>query len=108
MTSEDPFSTEDEWLLRQWKTNVEGVPTTKEPAFDPNEPWCQLPTIKKIAPIVGLELVEELRKAGVPVRSPGAKSAGIFSGGKVNVTFSVPERLRSVAEKTIDRYFNQN
>lgn len=94
--------------MRQWKTNVEGVSTTKEPPFDPDEPWCSLPTIKKVAPIAGLELVEALRKAGVPVRSPGAKSSGLFSGGKVNITFYVPERLHAEAERTIESYFREN
>ena len=72
-------------------------PTTPEPAFDPNEPWSDLPPLRKVPMAVLWDLIEALRQAGVPVRSPGVRRSGLFSGGKVNVTLSVPERLRSQA-----------
>lgn len=72
-------------------------PLTPEPAFDPDEPWTELPPLKK-APMAALwDLIEALREAGVPVRSPRVRRSGLFSGSKVNVTLSVPERCRSQA-----------
>jgi hypothetical protein len=79
--------------------------TTPEPPFDPDEPWSELPPLKKVSPAAVFELVDEMRKAGIPVRSPGARSAGLFSGGKVNVTLSVPDRLKAEAARILANRF---
>ncbi len=79
--------------------------TTPQPAYDPDEPWSELPQLKKVSPAAAFDLVNVLRKAGVPVLGPKARRAGIFSGGKVDVTLSVPERLRSEAALIVARHF---
>lgn len=80
-------------------------PSAPEPPFDPNEPWSELPPLKKVSPGAVFDMIEEMRQAGIPVRSPGARSAGLFSGGKVNVTLSVPDRLRAEAERIQTKTF---
>jgi hypothetical protein len=79
--------------------------TTPEPPFDPNEKWSELPSLKKVSPAAVWDLVEVLRQAGIPVRSPGPRSAGLFSGGKVNVTLSVPDRLLAEAARIVATHF---
>jgi hypothetical protein len=99
---------DDDWLLIQEETSGKGgirmAPTTPEPPFDPNERWAELAPLKKIAPAAVWDLVEELRQAGVPVRGK-PRSAGLFSGGKVNVTLRVPERLRAEAARIVENFF---
>lgn len=51
--------------------------------------------------------VDVMRKAGIPVRGR-ARSAGLFSGGKVNVTLSVPDRLRTEAMSIISQHFGNH
>ena len=43
--------------------------------------------------------------AGIPVLGPKARRAGLFSGGKVDVTLSVPERLRPQATLIVASHF---
>ena len=101
----------DEWLRLQAQMNSEGgshmAATTPEPAFDPDEPWSELPPLKKISPAAAFDLVDELRQAGIPVRGE-SHSAGIFSGGKVNVTYRIPTRLYTEAVKIISGRFDKS
>jgi len=88
---------------------AQGPSLAPEPPFDPDEPWCELPPLTKVPMSELWDLIEALRQAGVPVRSPGVRRSGLFSGGKVNVTLSVPERLRSRAIPVIvDRLPDQD
>jgi hypothetical protein len=109
MGNEEPGRPNDEWLRIQDQMNMGGgirmAATTPEPPFDPDEPWSELTPLKKVSPAAVFELVEVLRQAGIPVRSPGARSAGLFSGGKVNVTLSVPDRLRAEAARIVAQHF---
>lgn len=110
MGIDEPGMSNDEWqrLRTQMEDSSGGLRmkgTTPEPSFDPSEPWSELPPLKKVSPAVAFELVDELRKAGIPVRSSGARSAGLFSGGNVNVTLSVPERLRAESMRIVELYF---
>ena len=110
MGSDEPGMSNDEWQrLRTQMDETKGgqrmAASAPEPSVDPNEKWSELAPLKKVSPGAAFDLVEELRKAGIPVRSPGARSAGVFSGGKVNVTFSVPDRLQAEATRIIARYF---
>jgi hypothetical protein len=109
MGNEEPGMTNDEWQRLRADMDMRGglrmAATTPEPPFDPNEPWSKLPPLKKVSPAAVFELVEALRQAGIPVRSPGARSAGLFSGGKVNVTLSVPDRLRAEAARIVAQHF---
>ena len=102
---------EDEWLRMQAEMNNPGgrrmAATTPEPSFDPNESWSELPLLKKISPAAGFELVDVLRQAGIPVRGK-PRSAGLFSGGKVNVTLSVPTRLREDAIGIISKHYDSS
>jgi hypothetical protein len=50
-------------------------------------------------------LVEALREASVPVRSTGPRRSGLFSGGMLNVTLSVPDRLRAEANEIVASHF---
>jgi hypothetical protein len=99
----------DEWLRIQDQMimgrGIRMAATTPEPPVDPDEPWSKLNPLKKVSPAAVFELVEVLRQAGIPVRSPGARSAGLFSGGKVNVTLSVPERLSREAARIVAKQF---
>ena len=79
--------------------------TTAQPDFDENEPWTELPALKKVSSVAVFELVEALREAGVPVIGPKAHRAGLLSGGKVTVSLSVPERLRSQATLIVASHF---
>jgi hypothetical protein len=79
--------------------------TTPQPAADPNEPWCELTPIRKVSPAAAFELIEELRAAGIPVLGPKPRRSGLFSGGKVDVTLSVPERWRLRAESIVAARF---
>lgn len=81
---------------------------SKEPSFNPDEPWVELPPLLKVSPGAAFELVDAMHKAGIPLRSPGAKSAGLFSGGKVNVTLSVPENFREEALSLIAQYIGDD
>ncbi|MBN2556474.1 MAG: hypothetical protein JXA97_11090 [Anaerolineales bacterium] len=105
MDNHEPGMSQDEWFRLQTQMNERGgsrmEPSTPEPAFDPEEPWTELPPLIKISPAMVFDLIEVLRQAGIPVRSPGARSAGLFSGGKVNVTLSVPERLKTEAARIV-------
>ncbi len=98
----------DEWLRLQDQMNMGGgnrmAPTTPEPVFDPDEPWSELEPLKKVSPAAVFDLVDRLRQAGVPVRGK-PRSAGLFSGGKVNVTLAVPERLRAEAARIVEYFF---
>lgn len=79
--------------------------TTPQPVSDPDEPWCELPPIRKVSPAAAFEVIEELRAAGVPVLGPKPRRSGLFSGGKVDVTLSVPERWRLRAESIVAARF---
>jgi len=79
--------------------------TTPQPSSDPNEPWSELPALKRVSPAAVFELVEALRQAGVPVLGPKARRAGLLSGGKVNVTLSVPDSMRSQATLIVASHF---
>jgi hypothetical protein len=109
MGIDEPGMSNDEWLRLQDSINMGGgikMPaTTPEPPFDPDEPWSELTPLKKVSPAAVFELVEVLRQAGIPVRSPGARRSGLFSGGKVNVTLSVPDRLCSEAARVVSGFF---
>jgi len=98
----------DEWLRVQDEMNSDGgirmAPTTPEPAFDPHEPWAELEPLKKVSPAAVFDLVDVLRQAGIAVRGK-PRSAGLFSGGKVNVTLRVPERLRAEAARIVNGFF---
>ncbi len=99
----------------QWNTSstdmddtsggIRMAPTTPEPPFDPNETWSELSSLKKVSPVAVWDLVEVLRQAGIPVRSPKVRLAGLFSGGKVNVTLWVPNRLSSEAARIVTKHF---
>ena len=99
----------DEWLRNQEELRSSGVysraATTPEPAFDPDETWSELAPLKKVPPVIVFDLVEMLRQAGIPVRGE-PRSAGLFSGGKVNVTLRVPERLQTEAARIVENYFS--
>ena len=101
----------DEWLRLQAEMNMHSgqgtASSTPEPAFDPDEPWSELPPLKKVSPIAGLDLVEELRKAGIPVRGD-SRSAGLFSRGKVNLKLTVPTRLQAEAVRMISGMFDSS
>lgn len=88
-------------------SSVGGVlmPGAPQPAFDPNEPWTELPELKKVSPGAAFDVVNELRKAGVPVLGSKPRRAGLLAGGKVNVTLSVPDRLRSQATLIVATHF---
>lgn len=79
--------------------------TSSNPSFETDEPWVELPPLLKASPGAAWKLVDAMHKAGIPLRSPGAKSAGLFSGGKVNVTLSVPESYRDEALSLIAQHF---
>jgi hypothetical protein len=79
--------------------------TTPQPDYDPDEPWSGLPPLRKVSPAAAFDLIEALRAAGIPVLGPKARRAGLFSGGKVDVTLSVPERLRSQATLIVASHF---
>ena len=100
---------DDDWIRIQdeakFRSNM--APTTPEPSFDPDEPWSELPPLKKISPAAGFELVDVLRQAGIPVRGK-PRSAGLLSGGKVNVTLRVPTRLRTEAMRIILQHFDSS
>ncbi|MBN1267047.1 MAG: hypothetical protein JXA25_16265 [Anaerolineales bacterium] len=101
----DPFEfgiTNDEG---QSDGGIRMAATTPEPPFDPDEPWSELPRLKKVSPAAVFDLVEELRQAGIPARSPAVRSSGLFSG-KVNVTISVPDRLLSEAAAIVTGFFS--
>lgn len=101
----------DEWLrLNNEMLAHSGIRmsgTTPNPSFDPDEPWSELPTLKKISPAAGFDLIEALRQADIPVHG-STRSAGIFSGGKVHLTISVPTRLRDEAVKIVSNHFSSN
>jgi len=103
--------TDEQWQSNNTDMDMGGgirmAPTTPEPPFDPNEPWSQLPPLKKVSPAAVFDLVDVLRQAGIPVRSPGPRRAGLFSGGMVNVTLSVPDRLRSEAASIVASFFSR-
>ena len=111
MGNDEAGMSNDEWLRLQHQINMGGgrpsAPTTAQPPFDPDEPWSELPPLKKVSPVAVFDLVEELRQAEIPFRSPGTRSAGLFSGGKVNVTLSVPDRLRGAAMSIIQNRFRE-
>ncbi len=79
--------------------------TTPEPPFDPDEPWSELAPLNKVSPAAVFDLVDVLRQAGIPVRG-NPRSAGLFSGGKVNVTLTVPSRFTTEAARIVSNYFN--
>ena len=79
--------------------------STPQPPFDPAEPWSDLPELRKVTIAAVYGLVEALREAGVPVRSTGPRRSGLFSGGMINVTLSVPERLLGQASGIVARHF---
>lgn len=79
--------------------------STPQPPFDPTEPWSDLAELKKVTVAAVSGLVEALREAGVPVRSVGLRRSGLFSGGTVNVTLSVPDRLLPEANGIVARHF---
>lgn len=79
--------------------------TTSQPPFDPAETWRELPTLRKVSPAAAFDLIDDLRSAGIPVTGPKHRRAGLFSGGKVNVTLSVPERWRLRAESIVATRF---
>ncbi|MHB1342093.1 MAG: hypothetical protein ACYC77_09775 [Coriobacteriia bacterium] len=81
--------------------------STPQPPFDPTEPWSDLPELRKVTIAAVAGLVEALREAGVPVRSTGPRRSGLFSGGMVNVTLSVPERLLGQASGIIARHLGR-
>jgi len=109
MGNDEPGMSNDEWLRLQDQINMGGgrqsAPTTPQPPFDPDEPWSELAPLKKVSMVGVFELVEVLRQAGVPVRSSGPRKSGLFSGGKVDVTISVPDRLRSEAARIVATHF---
>jgi hypothetical protein len=79
--------------------------TSSDPSFETDETWVDLPPLLKVSPGAAFELVDAMHKAGIPLRSPGAKSAGLFSGGKVNVTISVPESFQEEALSLFRQHF---
>ena len=79
--------------------------TTPQPPYIKDEPWSELPPLKKISPGSISRLIDEMRKEGIPVRGSGLRRAGIFSGGRVNVTLSVPDRLRAEALRIQAQFF---
>lgn len=110
MTNHESGMSTDEWILLQEQIRRAGGGIRvggmrPEPPFDPNEPWSELPPLKKVSIAAVWELVDALREAGIPVRGPRPRSAGLFSGGKVNVTLRVPERLQAEAKVIIARHF---
>ena len=82
---------------------VSASASTPQPPFDPAETWSDLPELRKVTVAAVSGLVEALRDAGVPVRSTGPRRSGLFSGGMVNVTLSVPDRLLSEANRILAR-----
>lgn len=80
--------------------------TSSGASFETDEPWVELPPLLKVSPGAAFELVDAMHKAGIPLRSPGTKSAGLFSGGKVNVTISVPASFRTEAMRLFKQYFS--
>jgi hypothetical protein len=76
-----------------------------QPPFDPAEPWSDLPELRKVTVEAVSGLVEALREASVPVRSTGPRRSGLFSGGMLNVTLSVPDRLRAEAKGIVASHF---
>ena len=111
MGSDDFDMTDEQWQISQTNMDDTGggirmAPTTPEPPFDPNESWSELNPLKKVSPAAVWDLVEVLRQDGIPVRSPKVRSAGLFSGGKVNVTLWVPDRLRSEAVRIVGKHFD--
>lgn len=79
--------------------------STPQPASDPAESWCELPRLEKVSLAAVFDLLEELRKADIPVRGDRARRSGLFSGGKVDVTLEVPEQWRFRAESIIAARF---
>ncbi len=79
--------------------------TSSDPSFETEETWVDLPPLLKVSPGVAFELVDAMHKAGIPLHSPGAKSTGLFSGGKVNVTISVPESFQEEALSLFRQHF---
>jgi hypothetical protein len=110
MGIDDLDMTDEQWQQPQTDMDSGGgirmAATTPEPPFDPNETWSELPPLKKVSPAAVWDLVDVLRQAGIPVRSPGIRRSGLFSGGKISVTLSVPDRMRSEAMSIIARHFN--
>lgn len=97
-----PDPTDPVWMdhFRTPDTMVNDARTptsTPQPQFDPGEPWSELPELKKVSPAAASGTVEALRQAGVPVLGSKMRRSGLLSGGKVDVTLSVPDRLRSQA-----------
>jgi hypothetical protein len=76
--------------------------TTPQPEYDPNEPWSELPPLKKVSIARAWNLVEALRAGGVPVLGRNKRS-GLFSGKTVDVTLSVPARLVLDANRIIQK-----
>jgi hypothetical protein len=97
---------DDDWIRIQEEARIRGEieSTTPEPPFDPNEPWSDLPPLKKVPPAVVFNLMEVMRQAGIPLKGE-PRSAGLFSGGKVNVTLRVPTRLIAEAERIFSSHF---
>ncbi len=76
----------------------------EQPAFDPAEPWTDLPLPDGTAIGSILELADKLRESGIPVRSAQVRRSGFLGKGKANVTLSVPERVLEDATRLVARH----
>jgi hypothetical protein len=116
MSSNLPDPTDAAWsaAFASWETqpftdssSVGGMGGAPQPPFDPDEPWIQLPPLTRVPAGAVFDLVQELRAAGVPVTGSPPRRSGLFSRGAVDVTLSVPTRLRDQAETIVRRTLGQ-
>ena len=111
-----PDPTDPVWQAHFASPSVEietgsGIPvqaTAPQPAYDPNEPWSELPPLQKVSIPTVWDLIEALRTGGVPVLGPKPRRAGLFSKGLINVTLSVPTRLVFEATRIVEKQLGQS
>ncbi len=71
----------------------DGCSTIPQPPTDPEEPWVELESLKRVSIIEVWDLIEALRAGGVPVLGSKPRRSGLFSGKMIDVQLRVPERL---------------